>query len=172
MFINPFEIIKQIDLKDNMLIADFGCGHGGFSVPLAKIVRKGRIFAIDIQKEALSFLEARKEAEKVLNIKTILSDIESLKGSKLGDSYIDLVVIANVLFQSSNRLMIMQEARRVIKNQGKILVVDWNQDSKISQTQSTISKSEIMDLASKTGLILEKELDAGSSHFALLFVKK
>jgi len=139
---------------------------------LAKIVRKGRIFAIDIQKEALSFLETRKEAEKVLNIKTILSDIESLKGSKLGDSYIDLVVIANVLFQSSNRLMIMQEARRVIKNQGKILVVDWNQDSKISQTQNTISKSEIMDLASKTGLILEKELDAGSSHFALLFVKK
>jgi ubiquinone/menaquinone biosynthesis C-methylase UbiE len=172
MFLNPQHLIKQIKIKDDAMIADFGCGHGGFSIPLAKASRKGKVFAIDIQKENLSFLEARKETERAGNIKTILSDLESPKGSKLGDSQIDLVVIANVLFLSDNRLKIMQEARRILKNNGQVLIVDWKEDKRLILSQGSVGKEEIMELAKDVGLSLEKELDAGITHFALLFHKQ
>lgn len=171
MFLNPQHLIKQIKIKDDALIADFGCGHGGFSIPLAKTVRKGRVYAIDIQKENLSFLEARKESERASNIRTILSDLEMPKGSKLGDSQIDLVVIANVLFLSDNRLKIMQEARRILKNDGQVLVVDWKEDKRLILSQGSVGRQEIIDLAKETGLSLKQELDAGITHFALLFHK-
>ncbi len=171
MFANPENIIKQVPIKDNFLIADFGCGSGGFSIPLARIARKGKIFAIDIQKEALSALELRKEFERAGNIKPILSDLEIAKGSKLGDSYIDLVVIANVLFLANDKLAIIQEARRIINNLGRILIVDWS-ENKIAQDQEIIPKQEIMRLAGACGLELEKEIDAGQNHYGLLFHKK
>ena len=172
MFLNPQHLLKQIKIKDDAQIADFGCGHGGFSIPLAKMARKGKVFAIDIQKENLSFLEGRKEVERAGNIRVILSDLEMPKGSKLGDSQIDFVVIANVLFLSDNRLKIMQEARRVLKNDGKVLVVDWKDDKRLILSQGSVGKEEITNLANEVGLKLEKELDAGMTHFALLFHKQ
>ena len=57
-FINPEDVIGKLNLKDNMIAADFGCGSGGFTVPLARELDEGLVYGLDIQVEPLSALAA------------------------------------------------------------------------------------------------------------------
>ena len=47
------------------IAADFGSGSGGWVIPLAKILTKGKVWAIDVQDEMLSALKGRADAEKI-----------------------------------------------------------------------------------------------------------
>ena len=74
-FLNPSEVLKQFKLKKGMVAADFGCGAGGWAIPLAKKLEEGKIYAIDILEEPLSALRAKIKLEKIFNIETIKSDV-------------------------------------------------------------------------------------------------
>jgi len=39
-FLHPEEIIKQFNINKDAQIADFGCGSGYFSIPLAKVAER------------------------------------------------------------------------------------------------------------------------------------
>mgnify|MGYP001611054209 FL=1 len=52
-FLNPTEILRQLELKKDMVACDFGSGSGGWAIPLAKILEEGRVYAIDILEEPL-----------------------------------------------------------------------------------------------------------------------
>ena len=88
-FLNPNEVLNQLELSANMTAADFGSGSGGWAIPLAKRLEKGRVFAIDILEEPLSALKGKAALGKLSNIQTILADVE--KGTKLLDGSCDLV---------------------------------------------------------------------------------
>jgi len=169
-FLNPEKILNEIEIKSDMVAADFGCGSGGFSIPLAKKLENGLVYAIDIQEQPLSFLKSCALVEKITNIKFIRSDLEKPRGSTLKDASIDLVLISNILFQTEEKNAIIEEAKRIIKDNGKIIIIEWS--SSISQgPEEKISKETIKQLAEKNGLKMEKEFEAGKYHYGLIFKK-
>ena len=72
-FIDPENILDQLQLKPDMVAAEFGCGSGGFLIPLAKRLEDGLVYGIDIQEAPLSSLKSRAMLENVGNIRIILS---------------------------------------------------------------------------------------------------
>lgn len=170
-FLNPKEVLKKIKLQKTMSAADFGSGSGGWTLPLAKKLEDGKIYAIDILEEPLSALKSAAGLEKISNIQTIRSNIEDKNGSKLSDSSVDLVLMTNLLFQVKNREGVFGEAKKVLKNGGKILVVDWNPDSSLGPEKGRISEEEVKKMAKEQGLKLEDEFEAGIYHYGLLFKK-
>jgi cyclopropane fatty-acyl-phospholipid synthase-like methyltransferase len=58
-FLKIQEILDEVDLSANTVVADFGCGSGGWVIPLAKLLVDGRVFAIDVLEEPLSALKSR-----------------------------------------------------------------------------------------------------------------
>jgi len=85
VFIHPEEILNQLDLHDAMEVADFGCGNGYFSIPLAEVVVNGRVYALDVMKESLEAVESQANLKKIENIKTIHCNLEILNNSKIGE---------------------------------------------------------------------------------------
>ncbi|HNY97901.1 MAG TPA: class I SAM-dependent methyltransferase [Candidatus Pacearchaeota archaeon] len=170
-FLRPEQIINQITIKPNYTAADFGAGSGGFSLPLAKKLKEGRVYAIDIQAETLSALEGAAKAQGLYNIKVILGDLEKEQGSKLDDSSVDLVFIANLLFQSQDRIKVLQEAKRILKPGGKMAIIDWNQNYFFGPKEKAVKPESLDDEVRSLGLKELKRLDAGSSHFCLLIEK-
>ncbi len=170
-FLNPIEILKQLELNKEMNAADFGSGSGGWAIPLAKILEKGKVYAIDILEEPLSALKNKSEIDKVNNIETIRADVEAKKDLSLKDNSLDLVLITNLLFEVSDKRRVVAEAKRLIKNTGKILIIDWTKKTPLGIKKELTSSEEIKNLANELGLKIEKELEAGDYHFGLLFKK-
>jgi len=170
-FLNVDQVLQMIDVEEHMAAAEFGCGVADFAVALAKKLKNGRIYALDIQEEKLSVVRSRLALEKLRNVTTMLRDLEDSKGSTLQDDFLDIVVIPNLLFHAKNKYGIIEEAVRIIKPGGKILIVDWLKRSPFNSRNHVISPDEVKNMAGKLGLFLEKEFAAGDYHYALLFTK-
>jgi ubiquinone/menaquinone biosynthesis C-methylase UbiE len=168
-FLNPQQILKSIPLKEGMIACDFGCGSGGWVIPLARELKSGMIYAVDILDTAISALDGKILSEKIFNIKTIVGDVE--KGLKMPDGYVDLVLITNLLFQIDDKYKVLKEADRILKSSGMILVVDWEKDAAVGSKEGRISIEEIKDLARRIGLNPEKEFKAGNFHWGLILRK-
>ena len=170
-FLNPNEILKQLKLKESMIVADFGSGSGGWVIPLAKKLEEGKVYAIDILEEPLSALRAKTNLEKIFNVEIIQADVEAKSGSTLPDTCCDLVLMTNLLFECDDKKQVLEEGRRVLKPGGRILIVDWQKDNPLTKKIEKVSFGEIKKEARDLGLKLEKEFEAGIYHYALIFVK-
>jgi len=171
-FIKPEEILSQIDIRNNMNIADFGCGNGFFSIPMAKISDQGYIYALDIMKDSLEAVEGKAKLENISNIETIHCNLESPNGSKLNNESIDLVLLRNILFQSQKKSEIVKEAKRVLKDNGNLVLIEWIKDSSLAPKEGwLISKEESLQLLKSEGFDFEKELGMDNHHYGLIFRK-
>jgi ubiquinone/menaquinone biosynthesis C-methylase UbiE len=168
-FLNPETVLKQLRLQKSMVAADFGSGSGGWVIPLAKKLEEGKVFAIDILEEPLSALSSKAKTEKLFNIQTIRSDIE--KTSKMISESCDLVLMTNLLFQIDDKKQILEEAKRVLKKSGMVLVVDWKADNVFGPKEGRVSSDEVKKFAEEVGLKFEKEFEAGPHHYGLVFIK-
>ncbi len=171
-FLEPKKIIAKVGLKPNFQVAEFGCGSGDFTIALAKVLPEGIAYALDIQEEPLSALIGKARAEGLSNIKIIQSDLEEPRGSTLEDESLDLVLITNIFFQSERKEAILKEAKRIIKPEGKIVIIEWKPDSLFGPEQGRVSFEKIEKMARvKTGLKLIKEIGAGTYHWGAIFKK-
>ena len=170
-FLNPKEVLDELKIEGRMIAADFGSGSGGWAIPLAKKLKFGKVYAIDILEEPLSALKSKAEVAKAYNVETVRSNIEEKEGSKLPDLSCDLILITNLLFQVKDKNKILFEAKRVLKKGGKILVVDWFPKAPQGPKEGRISPDEVKKMAENLNLKLEKEFQAGIYHYGLIFVK-
>jgi len=163
--------LDQLELRADIVAADFGCGSGGFVIPLAKRLEDGLVYALDIQKEPLSALKGRALTENVSNIRIIRCDLEKPKGSTLSDFSLDLVLMVNILFQAEEKGAIISEAKRVLKKEGDLVVIDWLPKATQGPSKGRISPAEVKKITRGCGFKLEKEFEAGKYHYGLLFTK-
>lgn len=179
-FLEPEKIVRYFDLEKGDHVADFGAGHGFFTIPMAKLVGgNGKVYAIDIQKSVLDIIRAKAKVEHLLNIEPIWADLDEIGGSHLKDDFIDFVVVANILFQAEKKDMIMQEAYRILRSGGRMAVVEWDLLSNVDRSgyqigpspDLRINKETVKNLALPAGFKLDNEFGAGSHHYGLLFKK-
>ena len=153
-----------------MTAAEFGCGSAMFATYLAKKLDKGRVYALDIQESKLSALKGKLKILKINNIFTILCDLEAENGSTLKDSSLDIVLMPNILFQIENKSAIIQEAKRILKSGGQLLIIDWLKANSFGP-EKIVKPDEVKSITENLGLSLKKEFHSGDYHYILLFTK-
>lgn len=117
-FSNPIEIIKQFPLEDQSQIADFGCGTGAYTFALAHKNPLSKIFAIDVRREMVDALQREMEEKNITNVHAIWGDVDEDRGSRLRDESIDLVLMANVLFQAEKKKTCLKKQQEYLKVEG------------------------------------------------------
>jgi len=175
VLLDPYHIFKEIGLEAGMRIADFGCGAAGhFVIPAGKIIgKKGTVFAVDILKLVLNTVKSRARFEEVGNVEAIWSNLEIYGATKIKEASLDFVLLANTLFQIKKNKEIFKEAVRLIKNNGKVAVVEWKMSASPlgPPTEKRLSKDFVCDLAKENELEEMKEFQAGPYHYGLVFGK-
>ncbi len=174
-FLEPERIVRYFGLKPGDHVADFGAGHGYFTIPMARIAGgDGKVYALDIQKSVLDIIRAKAKLEHLLNIETVWADLDEPHGSKLKDKFIDFAVIANILFQAEKKENIFREAHRILREGGRLAVVEWDETPAPMgpPLNLRVKKDTAKSLATSAGFELEKEFEAGSHHYGLLFKKQ
>lgn len=174
-FISPQEIISKCQIIEGMQVADLGCGNlGYFVIPIARLVGKdGKVYAVDIQKSALEGVKSRAKLETLTNIETVWTNLEKVGATNIPEASLDLALLINVLFQNKSHKEIMQEAVRLIKPGGKLVVVDWK---KIGvpfgpDIKMRVEVNEIKAIAEQLKLQLIEATDFGDYFWGLIFTK-
>ena len=155
-FMNPNVIVESFGLKSGMKVADFGCGAGYFTLLMAKKVGEdGIIMALDIMESALETVQAKASAAGLKNLQTTRANLEILGGSALPDNSQDVVLLANILFQSPKKEQIIKEAKRVLTPQGLMIVIDWKKEINGGlgpPAELRIDSQELKSILEKEGL--------------------
>ena len=173
MFTDPVKNLKAFGLRENMIVADLGAGSGFYSVPAAEMVPMGKVYAVEIQKDFLTTIRNKAAEARLNNIECILGDVEKIGGTKLKDKILDAVIASNILFQVEDKDKFIEEINRILKPKGKLLLIDWSDNSSItlSGVNKFISKDRARTMFEEKGFILDREIDAGGHHYGIIFTK-
>lgn len=172
MFSQPEKNIEQFHVDPGMSVADLGSGTGYYCLAVSDFVGDtGVVYAIDVQKELITKLKNDAERLHKTNIKTIWSDIEEENGSTLSDSVVDRVLIANTLFQVEHKVGLIKEAKRILKKNGKMLLVDWSDsfDGLGPHTDEVITEANAKKMCEENGFAFDRNIQAGDHHYGMIF---
>ena len=173
-FMNPDIIVESFGLLSGMKVADFGSGSGYFTILIAKkIGENGVVTAVDIMENALETVRARASAGGLNNLQTIRADLEVLGGSGLADNSQDVVLLANILFQSNKRPEIAREAKRVLASGGFLIFIDWKKGGGgLGPPEANrVDAQEIKSIFENEGLSFVRAVDAGAFHYGMIYKK-
>ena len=113
------EIEHYIDNESTVL--DLGCGTGAFSISISDKCKK--IYAVDIVEDFVLATKKNVAEYKKKNITTIFQKDEKIPAQ---DNFFDVVLLVDVLHHVENIEEILIEIRRVLKNNGTIVIFEPN----------------------------------------------
>lgn len=170
-------IVERAGVKPGMTVAEFGCGNGHLSRLLAKIVtNSGVVYAVDVMKEALSNLQNLSNLEGNQNLKTVWSDLEIYGATNISNEIVDIGFIVNTFFQTNKEKDFLEEVLRMIKINGIVVVVDWD-DSAVSviapksEDRTGIEKLKKICKDFKN-IDIEQVFSVGKYHYGAIIRKK
>ncbi len=176
------ELLNAQDILANKLgvtygakVADLGCGGSGFfTFQSAELVGdKGVVYAVDILKMVLKNIEHRAKMFGMENIKTVWSNLENYGAAKINDDAMDFVLLISVLFQNKHPEKIIREATRMLRQGGKVLVIDWSEGRFPfgPAGDMKIERERVNDVALGAGLKKIKDIEVGRFHYGIIFEK-
>jgi ubiquinone/menaquinone biosynthesis C-methylase UbiE len=118
---NPEAILNS--LGEGMVFADVGCGEGFFTILAAKKVgQKGKVFAVDIDTQAIERLNQK---ATLLGLQNITTKVGSAEDVVFCSKCVDIVFYSMVLHDFSDATMVLKNARSMLKPSGILLDLDW-----------------------------------------------
>jgi len=175
VLIDPQTIIEKGEIGDRVRVADLGCGGSGhFIFPIANVIgENGIIYGVDILKNNLENIEHRAKQENLKQVKTIWSNLEIFKATKIDSASLDVGLLINVLYQSNKRTEIIRETIRMVKKNGKLIIIDWKKIRSPFGPSITerVNKENLIAVCQRLGMEFLEEFNAGEYHFGLTFLK-
>ncbi|OGI57621.1 hypothetical protein A3B85_02495 [Candidatus Nomurabacteria bacterium RIFCSPHIGHO2_02_FULL_37_13] len=170
MFTDPVKNLKALGLREDNIVADLGAGTGYYSVAAGTMVPRGKVYAVEVQKDFLTTIKNKAREAHLSNVECFWGNVEKIGGTKIGDNIVDAVIASNILFQVEDRDQFIEEAKRILKSQGKVLLIDWSDSSSLGLLVA-VPKIKAREMFEKKGFIFEREIDAGAHHYGMILVK-
>ncbi len=173
-FLDPKKILAQLNIQEEMTMADFGCGTGYFTFPAARMVGEGgSVYAVDIQKGMISAIKSKMSLLGIRNVKPVWANLEVSGSTKIEKESCDIVLVIKILFQSKKHKEIFEEAKRVLKPNGTLLVLDWKKtEAPMGPNISLrVAKYQARREAEEVGFKFAREVETDPYHYGLVFSK-
>jgi ubiquinone/menaquinone biosynthesis C-methylase UbiE len=120
----PQRVMDELGIREGMNIADVGAGIGYFSLRLSeKVGAAGKVYASDIDKNALAFLDARRIEAGLNNITVIHGRADD---PLIPQTSVDLILIVNTIHLVKEKTSFLNNIRKSLKENGKVVFVQWN----------------------------------------------
>ncbi|MFM1895135.1 MAG: hypothetical protein RLZZ385_209 [Pseudomonadota bacterium] len=118
----PDEVVRNMNLAADAVVADIGAGSGYFSFRIARQVPQGKVLAVDIQPEMLALIEERKVAEVVSNIDGVLGRIDD---PNLPPNSIDAALMVDAYHEFSHPYEMIRGIYQALKPGGRIFLLEY-----------------------------------------------
>ena len=123
-------VFESIDNEEKVL--DLCTGTATNALKIAKSKPLSEIIGIDLSKDMLKIAQGKVKKSKVQNIKLYHMDATNMR---FQDKFFDKILLSLVLHEVEENLAekILTEAKRVLKDDGEIIVTEWEKSRKFSR---------------------------------------
>ena len=119
-------LIRALDLRPGMVVADIGAGSGIISLLMAEqVAPDGTVLAVDIQKQMLSLISKKLREYKIENVKPVLG---TKKSPKLEPASVDLALFVDVYHEFEFPYEMMLEISKSMKPGGRVVLVEYRKE--------------------------------------------
>ena len=119
-------LVKSLQLKPGMVVADIGAGSGVITLRMAEeLGDDGKVLAVDIQKEMLDRLHKNLKARGVTNVELVKG---TRKSPKLPNGKVDLVVMVDVYHEFDYPYEMLREISQALKIGGRVAFVEYRKE--------------------------------------------
>ena len=147
----PDKVMDAIGVKSGMMVAEVGAGQGRYVVHMAERVGPaGKVYANDIDKEALDYLQHRCKRDNITNVAVVLGDVTN---TKLPPEKFDLVYIINTYHHLDDKIGLMNSIIPVLKTGGTFVIIE-NEPEKSGWASHTTPMKVIIHEADEAGFEL------------------
>ena len=117
------QINRVMDIL-GITVADIGAGSGWFTVRAAKrVTGTGKVYAVDINPEAINYIDQRTQRERLLNVKTILSKSDD---PLLPTQSVDAVLLLKTYHEVEKPVSLLRNLRAALKPGARVGIIDRN----------------------------------------------
>jgi len=123
----PDQIIAALALKPSDLVADIGAGTGYLAVRLARHLKAGTVYAVDIEANMVRHLAERAKASGIANLRAVTASATS---ANLPEP-VDVAVLLNVYHHIAERPAYFKRLQASLKPAARVTIIDFRPESPV-----------------------------------------
>lgn len=164
------QVMDLLGVAPGKVVADVGAGSGWFTVRAAKrVTDTGKVYAIDINPESISYIKSRAQKDGLNNVITILGDAND---PKLPANSVDAVLLLKTYHEVAQPVALMQHLHAALRAGARVGIIDRNGDGQ----NHGVSKKVVIEEVESAGYRLADEHDDlvkdDRMDYFLIFVAK
>ena len=167
---NSALLLKNLNLRSGMQIADIGAGSGYYTSLMSKRIGNGKVYAVDVEPQMILFLNERIKEEKLSNVVTVLGSETSVR---LPASSLDMMLLVDVYHEFSFPYEMGQSMYNALKPDGRLVLVEFRSEDETVPIK-TIHKMSVAQSVKEfkaVGFKLEKNISNLPWQHCMVFVK-
>ena len=162
-------VMDMLGIAPGKNVADIGAGSGWFTVRVARrVTGSGTVYAVDINPEAIQYIDQRAKKEQLQNIKTILNKPDD---AQLPADSIDAVLLLKTYHEIAHPVALLRNLRSSLKPEARIGIIDRNGNG----ANHGVSKDVVVREAAQAGYKLRDSQDfvkADGMDYFLIFTRE
>jgi len=146
-------VMDILGIESGKNVADIGAGSGWFTVRAARRVgATGVVYAVDINPEAVRYIDRRVRTESLSNVKTILSKADD---PMLPPASLDAVLLLKTYHEVADPITLLKRLRPALKPGARLGIIDRQGDA----DNHGVSSEIVIEEAGKAGYRLVQTYD-------------
>lgn len=114
--------LENLPITQESVVADIGAGSGYYTFRIAPLVPQGKVLAVEIQDEAIDYINEQAQALGFDNVVTIKGDDAS---PNLPENSTDLVIMVDVYHELFHPQEMLHKIKAALKPDGKLLLIEY-----------------------------------------------
>ena len=166
----PDDVVANMGLESDHVVADIGAGSGYFSFRIADRVPSGKVLAVDIQPEMLQLIERQKTDTGVANIEGVLGQIDN---PNLAPNSIDAAIMVDAYHEFSHPFEMINGIYDALRPGGRIFLLEYRgeDDSVPIRPLHKMTEEQVVKEMSIFGLEWTETLDFLPWQHMMIFTK-
>lgn len=146
-------VMDILKISEGKSVADIGAGSGWFTTRAAKRAgTSGKVYAVEINEEAVKYIDERAKRESFTNIQTVLGTEEN---PNLPENAVDAVLILKTYHEIAQPVRVLNNLRKSLKKDALVGVIDRNGNG----ADHGIDKEKVVEEFKRAGFVLQSEYD-------------
>ena len=151
--LQPNRIMDILGIKEGSTVADIGAGSGWFTVRAARRVGNGGVvYAIDINRDYLKYIDDRARRESFANIRTILGKEDD---PLLPAKSVDAVLLLKTYHEVAQPIRLLKRTREAMRAGALLGIIDRNGKG----DDHGLDKEVVIKEAARAGFVLVNQFN-------------